>query len=92
MESELNALLIAKSTYLRLELEKKLLKFKRLLYLEATQKKIANLGIIVDILMQFEQIFEQNYRKLMVDELISKGEKCRKEVKILRELLISLVD
>ena len=38
--------------------------------------------------MQFEQIFEQNYRKLMVDELISKGEKCRKEVKILRELLI----
>ena len=42
--------------------------------------------------MQFEQIFEQNYRKLMVDELISKGEKCRKEVKILRELLISLVD
>ena len=36
--------------------------------------------------MQFEQIFEQNYRKLMVDVLIRKGKKCRKEVRILREL------
>ena len=37
--------------------------------------------------MQFEQIFEQHSRKLMVDELISKGEKCRKEVKIFQSII-----